>query len=154
MMASLTVFVGCTKDNKENEKTYTLEYKLSNEGRIINPLTGEEIVKQLSPCFHFDISYVNSNGDTVKEHDITLPWQQSLTIKRPFHAWFSGSAYFNENELPDTVNFGKPYSLRIFGDGVAIDHENTDIVTVSKERFLSHYVGTSRMNFSCEHSFE
>ncbi len=154
MMASLTAFVGCTKDNKENEKTYTLEYELSNEGRIIDPLTGEEIVKSLSSCFHFDISYVNSNGDTVKENDVTLPWQKSFTIKRPFHAWFSGSAYFNESELGGTVNFGQPYSLRISGDGVAINHKNTDVFSMSKENFLDHFAGTDRMNFSCEHSFE
>ena len=149
IMASAVAFVGCKKDKPTpQEDTYTLKYAISNESRVTHPLSGEEIVTVLSPCFHFDIRYVDANGNTVEEHNVTAPWEKTLSITKPFHAKLEGTATFVESELPDTLNFGKPYSIKISDNGALLFDSSNSMTTLNKETFLEHFAGTDRMSFS------
>ena len=153
MMASVMAFVSCNKNNDPAE-SYSLKYQISNEVRFTDPATQTVTVLTLSPCFHFDISYVDANGNLVEEHNITAPWEKTLAISKPFHAKLEGTATFNVDELPEWVTFGTPYSISITGNGVIKYDENNNLSTFTKENFVEHIAGSDLMSFSGSVDFE
>lgn len=149
-------FVGCKKpnDNPQEEETYTLTYKINNEVQFTNPLTGEVSIDVLSPCFHFDITYIGADGNPIEEHNVSAPWEKTLSIHRPFHAKLEGRIIYNEDELPEEVTFGKPYYLSITGNGVVKYDDNNQLSVMSKSSFLEHIAGTERLSFESELTLE
>ena len=150
LMALVLVFGSCKKDPKptpSDSKEYTVKYKISNTASITNPLTGEVKTYTLSPCFKFNFSYVDADGRTVEKTNVTAPWEETITVHRPFNAKMEGELVYNESELPDTVYYGTPYSITISGNGTILHDNDENIARTPKDRFLEHIAGTDRLKF-------
>ena len=66
--------------------------------------------------------------------NVSLPWtSEEITVTKPFDALMEGIMLFNEEELPDTVYYGRMPSLYVNGTLLGI---SGGIQWRSKENFI------------------
>ncbi|MBR4469033.1 MAG: hypothetical protein IKS53_06305 [Bacteroidales bacterium] len=127
------MFTGCKKDTPSTPPTpdtpstpttRKVVYKLDNTVYIVM------VGYQISPCFHYNFSYKDTNGTMVEVNDPTLPWTKEISVKAPFEAKIEGKVTYNEAELPETVYYGRPALIN--NDGI------TTGFTGSKEKFIEY----------------
>lgn len=138
LLATLLVgglmFTGCKKDNPTPTPTptptpsaYTVTYK------VLNTMDG----KTMSPCFKLEVTYVDANGQSVTENNVTLPWMKSIEVKAPFHAKMEGTFSYNEQELPESVIYGRIKGIIVEYSGGFSGEVIGNLTTYRKENFLS-----------------
>lgn len=136
--------------NNNNDKI-TVQYQMLDSYKL-----NSETV-HISPCFHYNIKYVDVNGKTVELNNISAPWSiPSFDTKAPYTALIEGDIIYNESELPDgPVIFGAIPKINILQNGtmVVYDNDNTNYFN-TKEKFLE-FIAThqDRLHFKVEHKF-
>ena len=115
------LFTGCKKSSSNDEvvpptpqptpppvETAVIKYHVHT---VIHTAIGDMV---LSPCFRANVSYKNADGEMVNVENVSLPWtSEEMTVTKPFDALIEGVMLFNEEELPDTVVYGRLPSLYI-----------------------------------------
>ena len=115
------MIVGCKKSSSTDdpvqptpqptppvEETAVIKYHV----HTVIHTTAEDMI--LSPCFRANVSYKNADGEMVNVENVSLPWtSEEITVTKPFEALIEGKMLFNEEELPDTVVYGRLPSLYI-----------------------------------------
>jgi len=108
----------------------------------------------MSDCFKLNVTYLDANGQEVTENGVTLPWKKVVTITSPFHAKMVGELVYNEEELPETVVFGRRYVITLNADEISPLQYNGDFATASKENFLKLMAQhPDRLQFTVEQDF-
>ena len=115
LMVSM-LFIGCKKSSSNDEQvkptpqptppveTAVIKYHLHN---VSGPY-------MISPCFRANMSYKNADGEMVTVENVSLPWtSEEITVTKPFEALMEGVMLFNEEELTDTVRYGRMPRLYI-----------------------------------------
>ena len=111
------LFIGCKKSSSNDDvvqptpptptppvETAVIKYYLGNQK--------DETV--MSPCFRANMSYKNADGEMVTVENVSLPWtSEEITVTKPFEALMEGVMLFNEEELTDTVRYGRMPRLYI-----------------------------------------
>ena len=145
------LFIGCKKSSSNDDvvqptpptptppvETAVIKYHIHNEkpGFVI------------SPCFRANLSYKNADGEMVIVENVSLPWtSEEITVTKPFEALMEGVMLFNEEELPDTVVYGRMPSLYIDGELVGLTFTSVDMW--SKTNFLRMVTEhPDRLNFN------
>ena len=132
------LFAGCKKSSSNDDvvqptpptptppvETAVIKYYLGNQK--------DEIV--MSPCFRANLTYRNAEGEMLSVENVSLPWtSEEITVTKPFDALMEGIMLFNEEELPDTVYYGRMPSLYVDGTLLGI---SGGIQWRSKENFIS-----------------
>ena len=150
--------VSCNRENGEGggsdgggntgSKT-TIQYKMLDTYKF-----NSETV-QISSCFHYNIKYVDANGQTVELNNISAPWSiPAFDVKSPFTARIEGTIIYNENELPDgPINFGAAPKIYVTGTSTVYDDDITGHFD-TKAKFLE-FIAThpDRLHFKIEHTF-
>ena len=149
------LFTGCKKSSSNDEvvpptpqptppvvETAVIKYHIHNE-------KSDFVV---SPCFRANVSYKNADGEMVNVENVSLPWtSEEITVTKPFEALIEGVMLFNEEELPDTVVYGRMPSLYIDGELVGLSFGNVNMW--SKENFLRMVTEhPDRLNFNYSRS--
>ncbi len=92
----------------------------------------------LAPCFKLNVTYFDAKGQEVTENGVTLPWTKSVEVTKPFRAMMRGELVYNEEELPDTVVFGRYYGIGTY-DGSSFSIQMIGgLSTGPKEKFLNY----------------
>lgn len=106
------MLTGCKKDPQPTptpepeSKTAKVTYKL---GDTHGSYTA-------SNCFKYTFSYLGADGQMVAVNDVTLPWTSpEITVTLPFTAKIEGQASYNEADLPESLVFGRAFSLLVNG---------------------------------------
>ena len=150
------LFVGCKKSSSNNEpvqptpptptppveETAVIKYHVHT---VIHTAIGDMI---LSPCFRANVSYKNADGEMVNVENVSLPWtSEEITVTKPFEALIEGVMLFNEEELPDTVVYGRLPSLYIDGELVGLSFASMNMwpKTTFLEMVTTH---PDRLDFS------
>lgn len=145
--------VSCNRENEggggnTGSKT-TIQYKM-----LDTYLFSSQPV-QISSCFHYNIKYVNANGQTVELNNVSAPWTlPAFEIKPPFKAKLEGTIVYNENELPDgPIYFGAAPKIVNVGTTVSYGDDITGYFE-TKAKFLE-FIAThpDRLHFTVEHTF-
>ena len=132
------LFIGCKKSSSNDDvvqptpptptppvETAVIKYYLGNQK--------DENV--MSPCFRANLTYRNADGEMLSVENVSLPWtSEEITVTKPFDALMEGIMLFNEEELPDTVYYGRMPSLYVNGTLLGI---SGGIQWRSKENFIS-----------------
>lgn len=121
---------GCKKaePTPTPEKIEKIEYKISNTD-------GNHTI---SPCFKLDVTYLDANGQSVTETNITLPWSKTFEVSFPFHAKMEGTFSYNEAELPEEIVLGCSRGIGAYTNGTLHIEMNDKYSSFhSKERFLN-----------------
>ena len=110
------MLTGCKKNPQPTPdpttKTKTIVYQVTNKDN-------ESI---LSDCFKLKVTYLDANGQSVTEENITPPWTKSVEVKLPFHAKMEGTYSYNVEDLPDQVYYGRYYGIGCYdGNSLVID---------------------------------
>lgn len=118
------------------------------------PTTGQTEPIQISSCFHYNLSYVNANGETINVNNVNPGWTTtSFNVKSPFTAKIEGTITYNENELPDgTIVFGGIPVIYYMQNGVQ-RHTQADNANKfsSKSQFLDYIAShPDRLKFKAE----
>lgn len=124
------IFSGCSKDEEKptpepTPTETTIVYLISNVWEGI-----DGVVYTLSPCFHINFTYTDADGKQVEVNDATLPWEKSITVTSPFEAKLEGNFTYNEDELPEEVEFCKNIKINLPN---AEEHEGTKN---TKQKFI------------------
>ena len=128
LLIGSVLFTGCKKSSSTDEpvqptpqltppvvETAVIKYHVHT---VIHTAIGDMV---LSPCFRANVSYKNADGEMVNVENVTLPWtSEEMTVTKPFDALIEGVMLFNEEELPDTVVYGRLPSLYIDGELVGL----------------------------------
>ena len=131
------LFAGCKKSSSNDDvvqptpptptppvETAVIKYYLGNQK--------DETV--MSPCFRANLTYRNADGEMLSVENVSLPWtSEEITVTKPFDALMEGIMLFNEEELPDTVYYGRMPSLYVNGTLLGI---SGGIQWRSKENFI------------------
>ena len=134
-----------TPDPEPTPTTCIIEYQVSNTNGNLT----------LSPCFKLSMTYVDANGETVTEENVTLPWSKQIEVTSPFHAKMSGTFSYDETELPETdLVFGCRRGIGIYKNGAISITMNGIIGKYTKENFL-HVITEhpDRLHFTAEQDF-
>ena len=144
------MFTGCTKDPEptpDPDPTPTT-------AKMTYTVTNVEGTKIMSDCFKLNVTYLDANGQEVTENGATLPWTKVVEITSPFHAKMVGELVYNEDELPETVVFGKRYAIVPFEVGSDLPVYNGGLSVGSKESFLGVMAQhPDRLKFTAEQDF-
>ena len=155
LMILSVLFIGCKKSSSNDDvvqptpptptppvETAVIKYYLGNQK--------DEIV--MSPCFRANLTYRNADGEMLSVENVSLPWtSEEITVTKPFDALMEGVMLFNEEELPDTVVYGRMPSLYIDGELVGLSFGNVNMW--SKENFLRMVTEhPDRLNFNYSRS--
>lgn len=147
------IVMSCNRENDEGSgstgsKT-TIQYKM-----LDTYLFGNQTV-QISPCFHYNLKYVDANGQTVELNNVSAPWAlPAFEVKSPFTAKIEGTIIYNENELPDgPIYFGAAPKIVNVGTTVSYGDDITGYFE-TKAKFLE-FIAThpDRLHFTVEHTF-
>ena len=151
VLSVLIVFTSCKKENNNSQnKTIPVQYKMETS---MSPTTGMSTPQPISSCFHYNLSYVNANGETVNVSNVSPGWNSSFEVKSPFTAKIEGVITYDENELPDgTIVFGGVPVIYYTKNGVQ-QHTQDEITGTfsSKSQFLD-YIAThqDKLHFKAE----
>ena len=144
------MFTGCTKDPEPTPEpeptpvTTTVLYTVTN-------IDGNKV---MSPCFKLNVTYLDANGQEVTENGATVPWSKVVEVTIPFHAKMVGELVYNEEELPETVVFGKRYAVIPYMDNPISQVYSGGLSTGSKESFLGVMAQhPDRLKFTAEQDF-
>lgn len=122
---------GCKKTEPTPTPTPTpekIEYKILNTD-------GNHTI---SPCFKLDVTYLDANGQSVTETNITLPWSKTFEVNFPFHAKMEGTFSYDEAELPEEIVLGCSRGIGAYTNGTLHIEMNDKYSTFhSKEKFLN-----------------
>lgn len=126
------IFTSCSKDPTPTptptpSNTIKMVYKVDNsfEGLV------------MSDCFKLNVTYLDANGKEVSETAATLPWTKEIDVTKPFHAKMSGQLVYNEQELPDTVVFGKYLGIGYYQGSALVISLEGNLISGKKEKFLN-----------------
>ena len=127
------MLVGCKKDQPTPEptptsKTKTVEYQVRNES---NGLV-------MSDCFKLSVTYIDANGESVTEDNVTLPWKKTIEVNLPFHAKMNGTFSYNDADLPEQVFYGRYYGIGYYNNNSLVITLTGGIQSSSKEVFLNN----------------
>ena len=108
----------------------------------------------LPACFRLNVTYLDANGQEVTENGVTLPWKKVVSVTSPFHAKMVGELVYNEEELPETVVYGKRYAIVPNTDEIIPLQYSGNFNTASKETFLNVMAQhPDRLKFTAEQDF-
>ena len=108
----------------------------------------------LPACFRLNVTYLDANGQEVTENGVTLPWKKVVSVTSPFHAKMVGELVYNEEELPETVVYGKRYAIVPNTDEIIPLQYSGNFNTASKETFLNVMAQhPDRLQFTAEQDF-
>ena len=117
-------------------------------------VTNTSSVGTLPACFKLNVTYLDANGQEVTENGVTLPWKKVVSVTSPFHAKMVGELVYNEEELPETVVFGKRYAIVLNADEINPLLYNGTFLTATKENFLNLMAQhPDRLQFTAEQDF-
>ena len=142
---------GCKKDNPtpepEPEPTPTTT-------RVVYMVSNTISGKVMSSCFRLNVTYNDANGQEVTENGVTLPWTKVVEVSSSFHAKMTGEIVYNEEELPETVIFGKPHGIGYYnGESLVIEIAG-GLTTGNKNKFLDMMAeDPNRLQFTEEKDF-
>lgn len=144
------MLTGCKKDPQPTPDpdptptTKTVVYKVDN---TINGLT-------MSECFKLSVTYLDGNGESVTENNVTLPWTKSIEATLPFTAKMEGTFSYDDAELPEQVVYGRRYGIGSYDGSALVISMMGNMSTSSKEVFLNMVEEhPDRLQFSQEESF-
>ena len=144
------MLTGCKKDPQPTPdpdpttKTKTVVYKVDN---TYSGLT-------MSKCFKLSVTYLDANGQSVTENNVTLPWTKSIEAKLPFTAKMEGTFSYNAADLPDQVVYGRRYGIGTYDGNALVISLVGNMGTQSKEAFLNTMAEhPDRLQFSQEENF-
>ncbi len=144
------MLTGCKKDPQPTPdpdpttKTKTVVYKVDN---TYSGLT-------MSECFKLSVTYLDANGQSVTENNVTLPWTKSIEAKLPFTAKMEGTFSYNAADLPDQVVYGRRYGIGTYDGNALVISLVGNMSSSSKETFLSIIEEhPDRLQFSQEENF-
>ena len=155
------IATSCNRENSENggsgtggNKKITVQYQMKDS------FTQNGQSLSISPCFHYNLKYVDATGKTVEVNNVSAPWTlPAFEVKAPFTAKIEGTIVYNESELPETgaIVIGAVPNIHYTENGVVKDHglNNAPVGQFgSKEQFLS-FIAThpERLTFTLEHTF-
>ena len=151
------IVMSCNRENGSNtggDKKIAIQYQLKNV------FTQNGATQQLTPCFHYNIRYVDDTGKTVELNNVSAPWNlPAFEIKTPFTAKIEGTIVYNESEIPETgpIYFGVVPNIHTTENGVEKDYGLNDSPVgqfSSKEQFLTFIAShPERLKFTLEHTF-
>ena len=146
------MFTGCKKDNPTPDPTpdpepttCIIEYQVSNTNGNLT----------LSPCFKLSMTYVDANGETVTEDNVTLPWSKKIEVTSPFHAKMEGKFSYDEAELPESdLVYGCRRGIGMYKNGALSITMDGIIGKYTKENFLNVMANhPDRLQFTAENDF-
>ena len=155
LMILSVLFTGCKKSSSNDEEvqptpptptppaeTAVIKYHVHT---VVHTAIGDMI---LSPCFRANVSYKNADGEMLTAENVSLPWtSEEITVTKPFEALIEGVMLFNEEELPDTVVYGRLPSLYIDGELVGLSFAS--MTMWPKEGFINMVTQyPDRLNFN------
>jgi len=161
------VFVGgliatsCNRENSENggsgtggNKKITVQYQMKDS------FTQNGQSLSISPCFHYNLKYVDATGKTVEVNNVSAPWTlPAFEVKAPFTAKIEGTIVYNESELPETgaIVIGAVPNIHYTENGVVKDHglNNAPVGQFSSKAQFLNFISThpDRLTFTLEHTF-
>lgn len=160
------VFVGgliaasCNRENGENGGSGTSGKKITVQYQMKDSFTQNGQSLPITPCFHYNLKYIDATGKTVEVNNVSAPWTlPAFEVKAPFTAKIEGTIVYNESELPETgvIVIGAVPNIHTNENGVSKDYgpENTPTGQFnSKEQFLSFIAShPERLTFTLEHTF-
>ena len=145
------MFTGCKKDEPTPEPepeptptTIKVAYSVTNtDGNLV-----------LSPCFKLDVTYIDADGQEVTESGQTLPWTKIIEVTKPFHAKMVGQMVYNEEELPETVTYGRMRGIGYYNDGSFDVPFTGGFSQGSKESYISMFAEhPDKLQFTEERDF-
>ena len=144
------MLTGCKKpeptpDPEPTPTTFEVAYAVTNATN--NGTT-------ISDCFKLNVTYLDANGQEVTENGVTLPWKKVVSVTSPFHAKMVGELVYNEEELPESVVFGRRYVITFNADVIDPTLYGGDYAAASKENFLKLMAQhPDRLKFTVEQDF-
>lgn len=156
----ILTIVSCNKNNENEGDNGSNDKKISIQYQMKEGITQNGDFLSLSPCFHYNIQYVDAAGKTVEVNNVTVPSDLAgFEVKAPFTAKIEGTIVYNEADLPDTgpIVFGAVPAIRTIENGTVKEYtlNNSPLSRFpSKEQFLD-YIAThqDRLTFTLEQSF-
>ena len=118
--------------------TYTVSYEVLNIA----------ISDTMSDCFKIDVTYIDADGQSVTLTNQALPWIKSFEVEAPFHAEMSGAYTYKEEELPDTLYFGKCHGITISNATYYDGGGAGTIQAYTKAKFLEIYGNPEKLKFT------
>lgn len=134
-----------TPDPEPTPTTYTIEYKVTNTNSHLT----------MSPCFNLDLTYVDANGQSVTENNVTtFPWSKKIEVTSPFQAKLEGKFNYNETELPDEFVFGACRGIGVYDGGSLVIDMVGALGELTKENFFRYIEEhPDRLQFTVEREF-
>lgn len=143
-------FSSCKKDKNDSQSSITVEYKMLGSLQV----TGQTQPSIISSCFHYNLSYVNDQGQTVTLNNVSAPWSIApFEVKSPFTARIEGIIIYNENELPDgPIEFGALPNINYIKNGTTINKNDNNINHFSSKSQFLEFIAThpDRLKFKVE----
>ena len=145
------MLTGCKKDNPtpepEPEPTPTTT-------KVAYVVSNTSSGKVMSDCFKLNVTYLDANNQEVTESGVTLPWTKVIEVTSSFHAKMTGEIVYNEEELPETVIFGKPLGIGYYSGESLVIEMTGGLVTGNRENFLNLMAqDPNRLQFTKEKDF-
>lgn len=147
MLIGGMIFTSCKKDEKKVDPTPApttakIVYKIDNTMTVMG------VQMTASDCFSYNIIYKGADGNNVNVNNVKLPWTSpEITVNLPFDARFEGTATYNENELPDVLNYGHRYSISASGVELTRDGDISDYTKASFIQFVTE--NPEKLHFTC-----
>ena len=112
----------------------------------------------VSPCFHYNIKYVDATGKTVEVNNISAPWTLPVfDVKSPYTAKVEGTIVYNESDLPEEgpINFGAVPNIHVSANGKTYDYGDPIAGSFSSKQQFLDFIAThlDRLKFKVEKTF-
>lgn len=143
------MLTGCKKNDPDPEPEPTPT--TAQVAYIVTNTNGHLV---LSPCFKMNVTYIDANGQEVTENGVELPWIKILEVTPPFHAKMVGQMVYNEDELPETVTYGRMRGLGYYDNGSLDVPFDGNLSQGSKESYINLFAQhPDRLQFTAERDF-
>ena len=154
--------VSCDRNNENGEGggsgSGSSETKIAIQYQMKDSFTQTGGTATVSPCFHYNVKYVDATGKTVEVNNISAPWTLPVfDVKSPYTAKIEGTIVYNESDLPEEgpINFGAVPNIHVSANGKTYDYGDPITGTFSSKQQFLDFIAThpDRLKFKVEKTF-